>query len=72
MTVIDLNNCPGIIQAVEHIYVDGDPVRTMLILTELTDLGLKHGLADESDRSLLNQVHQILAEIAILREKNGN
>jgi hypothetical protein len=55
-------------EAVQQIYRDGDPIRTMLLLIHLTDLGLKHGLADESDRDLLAQLHQLLASIATQRE----
>lgn len=59
----------AIVRVLQDIYQDGDPIRTMLLLTDLTDLGIKHGLIHEAERSLIGPLHQLLAEIAILREK---
>jgi hypothetical protein len=68
MFLNDLESDANLFRALEQIYMDGNPIRAMILLTDLTDLGIKHGLITEADRSLLAQLHLILGEIAILRE----
>jgi hypothetical protein len=68
---INKRTCPRIFRAISQIYRDGNPVQTMILLADLADLGIKHGLIDNEQRAMLLQLHLILGEVAIFREKQG-
>jgi hypothetical protein len=68
-TLPELQQRTAIMQALQQIVNDGDPIRTMLLLTDLADLGMKHGLVDETHRANLAQLHLLLAEIALSKQK---
>ena len=56
--------------ALGKIYEDGQPVVTMVLLTDLQELAMKHDLIDSSQMYLFSQIHLLLAEIALAKEKD--
>jgi hypothetical protein len=64
----NLNKYPKLLDAIDHLVTDDNPVKIMLILTDLEELGMKHGLLDAEQFQSLGQLHALLAELVLVRE----
>lgn len=61
---LNSDNCAGILRAVDAMYRESDPLAAILLLCDLSDLGIKHGRVDEPELRTLSYLRDILGEIA--------
>nr|MBB6148885.1 hypothetical protein [Mucilaginibacter sp. SP1R1] len=51
-----------------NLYKDGDPIRLMELLMDLSELGSKSGLLTDHDRTSISQLNHVLGAVAHQRE----
>lgn len=69
LTLNNFNNNTALFSALEHLVIDDNPVKLMVLLADLEAIARKQGIFNQNEFSQLGNLQALLAELVLIREK---